>query len=587
MKKLLALILLVCLCLSVLASCNPASVTEETEPATEVVTEAATEAATEPATEAATEPVEPEVELPETNLYLVGGSTVCEFPYDVSYFPRYGVGTVLHTYMNEKVTIKNMAEQGLTTKSYSKGDNYNSLKEELGEGDYLLITFGHNEFMSAEKDYTESSSFANNLYENYVQLAREVGATPILCTPIVRLAEDNDYSGKAAHITSSGDYRQAILDLGAAVGVEVVDLTAVTKERYETIGYEEAVKFHAADDGKYAEDGVTIVTDMDTVDDTCLNFYGAKYTAYQLACELQKIKGIGDYVKKDISEPVVDTFVSNPYYDIEDDSDEDVLTNVYLVGDSTVCKHLKRDFFYEQYGYGTQLGNYLIENVAVHNLAVSGSSSKDFTTMSQYETLKSGLKAGDYLIIGFGHNDEKIEDPSRFTDGSKDYTDPTSFGYSLYEYYIKLAREVGATPILCTPIVRVSKTNDYTGQQGHITPNGDYRQAILDLGEAVNVPVVDLTAITRARYEELGFEEAVQYHAVRGAKYAEDGVTLVPDIIGRLDSTHLGIFGAQYVAYRLACELQNIEGISDYIQKDLVEPTADVIVPYPYYLMED
>ena len=64
---------------------------------------------------------------------------------------------------------------------------------------------------------------------------------------------------------------------------------------------------------------------------------------------------------------------------------------------------------------------------------------------SQLELLAAewvdSLKAGDYLLIAFGHNDEKSDDDTRFTDASLPYTNEASFGWHLYEYYIKLAEE--------------------------------------------------------------------------------------------------------------------------------------------------
>ena len=260
-------------------------------------------------------------------------------------------------------------------------------------------------------------------------------------------------------------------------------------------------------------------------------------------------------------------------------------TNVYLVGDSTVCG-FSDAYFYPRYGYGTQIGNFLTEKVTVHNLALSGRSSKSFLSEANYQELKNSLKAGDYLIIAFGHNDEKSDDAARFTDASKGYTDPTSFGYHLYEYYIKLAQDAGATPILCTPIVRAASDNDYTGSEAHITATGDYRQAILDLGNSVDVPVVDLTTITKERYEQLGFEETIFYHAITVGKYGDDGTTIVANT-DTVDKTHLNIYGAKYVAYRLACELQKIDCISGYVQENLTEPTIADLTPNPNYVVTD
>ena len=258
---------------------------------------------------------------------------------------------------------------------------------------------------------------------------------------------------------------------------------------------------------------------------------------------------------------------------------------VYIVGDSTVCGFAD-GYYYPRYGYGTQLGGYLDTKATVVNLALSGRSSKSFITEENYQTLKDSLKAGDYLIIGFGHNDEKSDDAARFTDASKPYTDETSFGYYLYNYYIKLAEECGATAILCTPVVRAKTNDDYSGNEGHVTATGDYAQAIRDLGAAVNTPVVDLTAITKAEYIAKGYEGAKLYHAVTAGTSSDGGVTVLPNW-GSIDKTHLNIYGAKFVAYSLATELAKIDGIKGYVLADITAPTEADLVANPSYVYSD
>jgi lysophospholipase L1-like esterase len=259
-------------------------------------------------------------------------------------------------------------------------------------------------------------------------------------------------------------------------------------------------------------------------------------------------------------------------------------TNVYLVGDSTVCS-FNDSYYYPRYGYGTQLGNYLNNLVTIHNLALSGRSSKSFTAEENYQTLLSSLKEGDYLIIGFGHNDEKSDDDLRFTDASKPTTDSSSFKYSLYENYIKVAIEKKATPILCTPIVRANSKNDYSGANAHITENGDYAKAIIELGLEKNVPVINLTEITKNQYVKLGYNEAIYYHAMTAGKYDTDGVAVIPDTTS-VDTTHLNIYGAKYVAYKLAEGLKNSEcALGKYVLDNIKEPTKADLVSIEGYVV--
>ena len=260
---------------------------------------------------------------------------------------------------------------------------------------------------------------------------------------------------------------------------------------------------------------------------------------------------------------------------VNNEEEEIELTNtmVYAVGDSTVCS-FNDAYYYPRYGYATQLRNYFDTKAGFNNLALSGRSSKSFIEEANYNTLKGEIGEGDYLIIGFGHNDEKSDDEARFTNANGDVTDSTSFKYYLYEKYVKLALNAGATPILCTPIVRASTTNNYSGADGHITANGDYAQAIRDLGTQYNITVIDLTEITKNKYTELGFNEAQYYHAVTSGTKDANG-NIVPNM-SSVDKTHLNIYGAKFVAYSFAQALKNTNcNLRHYVLPNIAEPTKE------------
>ena len=246
-------------------------------------------------------------------------------------------------------------------------------------------------------------------------------------------------------------------------------------------------------------------------------------------------------------------------------------TSLFVVGDSTLCAFNDTTYFYPRYGYATQLNNYLDEKVGIVNYALSGRSSKNFTLEENYQSLKENLSEGDYLLIGFGHNDEKNDDASRFTDASKPITDQTSFKYSLYENYIKLAEQKGAIPILATPIVRANKKDDYSGSSAHITSNGDYRKAIVELGQEKNVDVIDMTTLTKNYYSEIGYDEAVYLHAMT------TGTSATEPNLNSVDTTHLNVYGAKMVAYLFANALKDSECfLSNYVvNENLIAPTKE------------
>ncbi|MBQ0050983.1 MAG: hypothetical protein KBT11_02840 [Treponema sp.] len=243
-------------------------------------------------------------------------------------------------------------------------------------------------------------------------------------------------------------------------------------------------------------------------------------------------------------------------------------TRIFVVGDSTLSA-FNDPYFYPRFGYGTKLQDYLNEKKAtVVNLAMSGRSSKSFTTEANYETLKKNIKKGDYLIIGFGHNDEKGEE-SRYTNpnGSKD--EAGSFKNSLYVNYIKLAQDAKATPILCTPIVRRAPGKAYEGSYVHVTkdvegfPGGDYPKAIIELGAETKTLVIDLTKLTKERYESLGDEATAEFHAQLTHKAAS------------VDNTHLNAYGAAVVAY----DVVKAAAAGDKKFAKLMKPAKEIVEP--------
>ena len=258
---------------------------------------------------------------------------------------------------------------------------------------------------------------------------------------------------------------------------------------------------------------------------------------------------------------------------------------IYVVGDSTVCS-FNDNYYMPRYGYGTQIVEYFnVTSDQVVNLAMSGRSSLSFLTETNYTTLENSIGEGDYLIIGFGHNDEKDDDATRYTNPVPDYQTATgadgapSFQYTLYENYVKLAKDAGATPILCTPIVRYSSTADYSGSKIHVTDKGNYAAAIKALGEATDTTVIDLTSLTKAVYEADN-TAAQYYHAHTTYELDADGITKLP--MGR-DDTHINKYGAQMVVYQLANALKSTDSTLAAHVKDNIAAPADPSVAVEDY----
>ncbi len=162
---------------------------------------------------------------------------------------------------------------------------------------------------------------------------------------------------------------------------------------------------------------------------------------------------------------------------------------VYLLGDSTVCDQPSEPYD----SWGQMLTRFFKPGVAIANHAESGESLRSSLGAKRLDKVLSTMKAGDYLIIQYGHNDEKEKG-----EGVGAFTTYTT---DLKEYVVE-ARKRGGIPVLVTPVQR--RTFD---QNGKITnSHGDYPEAVRKIAREENVPLIDLNAMSKTLYEAWGAE---------------------------------------------------------------------------------
>ena len=116
---------------------------------------------------------------------------------------------------------------------------------------------------------------------------------------------------------------------------------------------------------------------------------------------------------------------------------------IFLIGNSTMAdKPLQEN---PERGWGQLIPQYFTDEVAIQNHAVNGRSTKSFINEHRWDTVMSRMQEGDYVMIQFGHNDQKVADTTR-----------SAPAHGLYKEnlirFIKDARSKGANPILITPV---------------------------------------------------------------------------------------------------------------------------------------
>ena len=200
---------------------------------------------------------------------------------------------------------------------------------------------------------------------------------------------------------------------------------------------------------------------------------------------------------------------------------------VHTIGDSTMSEY--KPAATPKRGWGMYLQAFFNpDSIEVNNRGKSGASTRTFyETDNLWPSVKKQMKAGDYLIIQFAHNDEKckgedvyVENERLRAEGKDTLTDmrgtePNTTYKEYLRTYIREAREMGVIPVLMSPICRAyfknGKINDEgqhklsaVSHQPSEAGDKDYVRCMREVAEEMMVPFLDMTARSREFYEQAG-----------------------------------------------------------------------------------
>jgi lysophospholipase L1-like esterase len=200
---------------------------------------------------------------------------------------------------------------------------------------------------------------------------------------------------------------------------------------------------------------------------------------------------------------------------------------VFTIGDSTMANRNTSNNNRER-GWG-QLFGFLFdpEIVAVSNHATSGRSTKSFINEGRWNTVYNQLKADDYVLMQFGHNDQKSGESSLYAPAWGAYIDNLA-------RFVNETRQKGANPVILTSIIR----RQFDGNGVLQNTLEDYPEAARYLADSLQVPLIDMYEKTFDMVQKLGPNNA--------------GVLYVNDI------THLCEYGAVLVAQQAATGIREL-----------------------------
>lgn len=154
----------------------------------------------------------------QVRIFLAGDSTMADK--DKKSAPETGWGMVLPSYFNDNVLIENHARNGRSTRTFISEGRWDFMMKRVGEGDFVVIQFGHNDQSKQKEDrYTPPADYKKNL-ERFVADVRAKGATPILCTPVERRKFDKDSNFVDQH----GIYPNLVRKVAKEMNVVLIDM---------------------------------------------------------------------------------------------------------------------------------------------------------------------------------------------------------------------------------------------------------------------------------------------------------------------------------------------------------------------------
>lgn len=209
-------------------------------------------------------------------IWLVGDSTISIK--EKKAYPETGWGMPFVNFWDSSVSIENRAKNGRSSKSFFAENLWQPVVENLKQGDYVFIQFGHNdESKDKGERYSSPEEFKINITK-YITETIAKNAVPVLITPVARRKFD-----KAGNIQETHEiYAQIIRDIAIEKNIFLIDLDAKSKELLQKMGPENSKYLF-----NYLEAGEHPNYTEGKKDDTHFNELGARKMAEIVLSEIK------------------------------------------------------------------------------------------------------------------------------------------------------------------------------------------------------------------------------------------------------------------------------------------------------------
>ncbi len=165
-------------------------------------------------------------------LWMAGDSTMSIK--EVKAYPETGWGMPFAYFFDSTVIVENRARNGRSTKTFISEKLWQGIIENLQEGDYVFIQFGHNDEVKEKTErYTTPDEYRANL-ARFVTETRNKKGNPVLLTPVSRRKFDSTGHAMETHEVYSAIVRSLAKDLN----VPMIDMDRKSQELLQQFGEE-------------------------------------------------------------------------------------------------------------------------------------------------------------------------------------------------------------------------------------------------------------------------------------------------------------------------------------------------------------
>ena len=219
-------------------------------------------------------------------VYLIGDSTMADK--EVIAYPETGWGMPFHYFFDSTITVDNRAKNGRSTRTFIEEGRWQPVAENLNEGDYVLIQFGHNDEVPTKRSYTTPEQFTANLIK-FVTDSRSKNAIPVLITPVARRKFDSTGQVEETHAV----YTQLVKDVAKKYDVPLIDLDKESQELIQKFGPDDSKYLH-----NYLDPGENPHYPEGHADDTHFSELGARRMAEIVLHDIEKLNlGLASHIR--------------------------------------------------------------------------------------------------------------------------------------------------------------------------------------------------------------------------------------------------------------------------------------------------